>query len=84
MLPNKSQASRQIALMYVLSQFAVDERFLGDVTQTLLTGDDAEEAISRFQASLQAISNSIKTRNKALEMPYINLLPERIPDSIAI
>ena len=25
MLPNKSQASRQIALMYVLSQFAVDE-----------------------------------------------------------
>ncbi|XP_068719519.1 allene oxide synthase-lipoxygenase protein-like [Montipora capricornis] len=84
MLPNKSQASRQIALMYVLSQFAVDERFLGDITQTLLTGDDAEEAISRFQASLQAISNSIKTRNKALEMPYINLLPERIPDSIAI
>lgn len=83
-LPNKSQASQQIALMYVLSQFAEDERFLGDMTQALLTGKDAEDAISRFQTSLQEISDSIKTRNASLELPYINLLPGRIPDSIAI
>lgn len=70
--------------MYVLSQFAEDERFLGDMTQALLTGKDAEDAISRFQTSLQGISDSIKTRNASLELPYINLLPERIPDSIAI
>lgn len=60
------------------------QRFLGDSTHSLLTGDEAEAAISRFQASLQEISDSIKTRNKSLELPYINLLPERIPDSIAI
>ena len=60
------------------------QRFLGDNTHSLLTGDEAEAAISRFQASLQEISDSIKARNKSLELPYINLLPERIPDSIAI
>ena len=52
------------------------QRFLGDSTQSLLTGDEAEAAISRFQASLQNISDSIKARNESLEMPYINLLPE--------
>ena len=62
----------------------VSARFLGDSTHSLLTGDEAEAAISRFQASLQNISDSIKARNESLEMPYINLLPERIPDSIAI
>ena len=60
------------------------QRFLGDSTQSLLTGDEAEAAICRFQASLQKISDSIKARNESLELPYINLLPERIPDSIAI
>ena len=60
------------------------QRFLGDNTQSLLTGDEAEAAICRFQASLQKISDSIKARNESLELPYINLLPERIPDSIAI
>ena len=60
------------------------QRFLGDSTHSLLTGDEAEAAISRFQASLQNISDSIKARNESLELPYINLLPERIPDSIAI
>lgn len=54
------------------------------MTQGLLTGKDAEDAISRFQTSLQGISDAIKTRNASLELPYINLLPERIPDSIAI
>ncbi|KAM7441207.1 arachidonate 5-lipoxygenase [Porites harrisoni] len=83
-LPNKSQAAHQIAFLYVLTQFAEDERFLGDITHSLLTGDEAEAAICRFQASLQEISDSIKVRNESLELPYINLLPERIPDSIAI
>ena len=62
----------------------LSQRFIGNITHSLLTGDDAEDAICRFQASLQEISDSIKARNKSLEVPYINLLPERIPDSIAI
>lgn len=58
------------------------QRFLGNFSHSLLTGNDAEDAIGRFQASLQKISDTIKLRNKDLELPYINLLPERIPDII--
>lgn len=83
-LPNKSQASQQIALVYVLTRFADDERFLGDITHSLLTGDEEDDAITRFQCALQGISDSIKDRNASLDLPYINLLPERIPDSIGI
>ncbi|KAJ7376326.1 Arachidonate 5-lipoxygenase [Desmophyllum pertusum] len=83
-LPNKSQAGHQIATMFVLTKFAEDERFIGDITHSLLTGDDEDDAITRFQAALQEISNSIKARNASMELPYINLLPERIPDSIGI
>ena len=74
--------SKERLLLFSLS--FMFQRFLGDNTQSLLTGDEAEAAISRFQASLQNISDSIKARNESLELPYINLLPERIPDSIAI
>ena len=68
----------------LISSLFIFQRFLGDITHSLLTGDEAEAAICRFQASLQEISDSIKVRNESLELPYINLLPERIPDSIAI
>ncbi|XP_020618720.1 allene oxide synthase-lipoxygenase protein-like isoform X2 [Orbicella faveolata] len=83
-LPNKSQAVEQIALVCVLTRFAEDERFLGDITHSLLTGDAEDDAITRFQRALQKISDSIKARNASLDLPYINLLPERIPDSIGI
>ena len=68
----------------LISSLFIFQRFLGDITHSLLTGDEAEAAICRFQVSLQEISDSIKVRNESLELPYINLLPERIPDSIAI
>ncbi|KAJ7376328.1 hypothetical protein OS493_035471 [Desmophyllum pertusum] len=83
-LPNKSQSGHQIATMFVLTKFAEDERFIGDITHSLLTGHHEDDAITRFQAALQEISDSIKARNASLELPYINLLPERIPDSIGI
>lgn len=83
-LPSKNQAVQQIALLYVLSRYAEDERFIGDITHSLLTGDEEDAAMTRFQAALHEISASIKARNASLELPYINLLPERIPNSIGV
>ena len=54
------------------------------MTHSLLTGDEEDAAMSRFQTALHEISDSIKARNKSLELPYIFLLPERIPDSIGV
>lgn len=47
-------------------------------------GSEIEDAISRFQSSLQRISEEIQERNASIEFPYPYLLPERVPNSIAI
>ncbi|XP_022800953.1 allene oxide synthase-lipoxygenase protein-like [Stylophora pistillata] len=83
-LPSKSEAAQQVALGYVFTQFAEDERYIGDMTHSLLTGDEEDAAMTRFQVALQEISDSIKARNEALELPYIFLLPERVPNSIGV
>ncbi|XP_078369939.1 allene oxide synthase-lipoxygenase protein-like isoform X2 [Oculina patagonica] len=83
-LPDKSQAALQIAFMYVLTRFGEDERSIGDTAHSLLTGDEEDAAKTRFQDILQEISDSIKARNALLELPYVNLLPERIPNSFGI
>ena len=60
------------------------QRFLGDYSDGLFNDTAALEAILRFQGKLNEISTEIKERNKHLEVPYIYLLPERTPNSIAI
>lgn len=62
--------------------FCSVQRFLGDYSQSLLTGEAVQGAISRFQASLQLISDVIKLRNSNVKFPYKCLLPERVPNSI--
>jgi arachidonate 5-lipoxygenase len=49
-----------------------------------LANSGAFDAINRFQTRLEDISKNIKARNDNLEVPYIYLLPERIPSGTAI
>ena len=65
-----------------VKQYFLCQCFLGDYSKGLLVDEEAEEAIARFQEKLQEISETIKTRNRALEWPYIHLLPERVPNSV--
>lgn len=60
------------------------QKFLGDYTHGLFVDSKALDIIAKFQENLQNISDAIKLRNKSLEWPYIYLLPERIPNSVAI
>jgi len=83
-LPTKHQAGVTIATVYDLTRIFPDERFLGDYSDGSFTDMAAREAILRFQGKLNRISRSIKKRNESLEVPYAYLLPERIPNSIAI
>lgn len=75
-----------IHLSLFLSSFSVFsfQRFLGDYSDGSFTDMAAREAILRFQGKLNKISQSIKKRNETLEVPYTYLLPERVPNSIAI
>ena len=67
-----------------LTFWSLSQKFLGDYSEGLFTDGPALEAISRFQENLQKISEAIKERNKSLAVPYAYLLPERVPNSIAI
>ena len=60
------------------------KRFLGDYSDGSFTDMAAREAILRFQRKLNRISVSIKKRNETLKFPYTYLLPEEVPNSIAI
>ena len=72
------------SVLRTMFAFFLSQRFIGDITHSLLTGDEEDAAMTRFQAALHEISASIKARNASLELPYINLLPERIPNSIGV
>lgn len=60
------------------------QKFIGDYPEELFTDEAAKSVISGFQKKLKSISAEIKARNAKLRVPYPYLLPERIPNSIAI
>ena len=64
--------------------FSQQQRFLGDYSDGLFTDIAALEAILRFQENISDISKLIKERNKKLKIPYVYLLPDGTPNSIAI
>jgi len=83
-LPTKHQTGVTIVTLYDLTRIFPDERFLGDYSDGSFTDMAAREAILRFQGKLNRITVSIKKRNETLKFPYTYLLPERVPNSIAI
>ena len=60
------------------------QKFIGDYPEELFIDEAAKNAISGFQRKLQGISAEINERNAKLVVPYPYLLPERVPNSIAI
>ena len=60
------------------------QKFIGDYPEQLFVEEAAKSAINGFQKKLKRISIEIKERNAKLVVPYPYLLPERIPNSIAI
>jgi len=83
-LATKHQSSLTIATVYDLTRIFADEKFIGDYPEDLFVERAAKSAISGFQKKLKEISAGIKERNAKLVVPYPYLLPERVPNSIAI
>lgn len=83
-LATKHQSSVTIATVYDLTRIFADEKFLGDYPEELFVEDAPKSAIAAFQKKLQGISAKINERNSKIAVPYPYLLPERVPNSIAI
>ncbi|KAL0195395.1 hypothetical protein M9458_008967, partial [Cirrhinus mrigala] len=48
------------------------------------TEQPVKEAMKTFRQELVEVTNTIKNRNKKLNMPYWYLSPDRIPNSVTI
>ena len=58
--------------------------FVGTYPAELFVEKEAKAAAETLRKSLDKITTEIEERNKALEVPYIYLLPKKIPSSITI
>lgn len=58
--------------------------FLGDYPNKLFMEPNIQKYIDEAQKKLKGIELEIKERNKSLDVPYVYLLPSRVPNSITI
>ncbi|CAB4012276.1 allene oxide synthase-lipoxygenase -like [Paramuricea clavata] len=83
-LANKHQAGTMISIVNALTTIYPTELFLGDYADNLFGDASARVALAKFKSKLDEITEKIKKRNEGMVAPYTWLLPERIPNSIAI
>ena len=57
---------------------------MGTYPAELFVEKEAKAAAEHLRKTLEKITVEIEERNKALEVPYIYLLPKKIPNSITI
>ena len=58
--------------------------YLGTYPPEQFVEERAKAAIERLQVKLEEITLEIEKRNRELDVPYIYLLPKKIPNSITI
>ncbi|XP_074649222.1 polyunsaturated fatty acid 5-lipoxygenase-like [Tubulanus polymorphus] len=83
-LPNWLLSANALAAVYPLSQYSSEEIFLGEYPNDYFTDLEPRDLMKKFSKAVKQISATIHERNKTREVPYVYLLPERVPSSIAI
>ncbi|CAI8046595.1 Polyunsaturated fatty acid 5-lipoxygenase [Geodia barretti] len=83
-LPNEEGTQNMITVTSLLSKYSSDEIFVGTYPAELVVEKEAKAAAENLRKTLEKITVEIEERNKALEVPYIYLLPKKIPNSITI
>lgn len=58
--------------------------YLGTYPDEYFLEKPVKASMEKFRKNLAEISSGIKTRNQGLKMPYYNLSPDRIPNSVAV
>ena len=58
--------------------------FLGNYPSKRFTEEGAQKHIAAFEENLRTIEDDIKKRNEKLDVPYIYMMPTKIPNSITI
>lgn len=58
--------------------------YLGMYPDEHFTEKPVKDAMEKFRKQLAEITSSIKTRNEGKNLPYYNMSPDKIPNSVAV
>uniref|UniRef100_A0A8C2ZHP3 Arachidonate 5-lipoxygenase n=1 Tax=Cyclopterus lumpus TaxID=8103 RepID=A0A8C2ZHP3_CYCLU len=83
-LPDRGRSSWHLGAVWALSQYQEGELYLGMYPDEHFIEKPVKAAMQTFRKQLAEISSSIKKRNDGKKLPYYNMSPEQIPNSVAV
>ncbi|CAJ1067412.1 polyunsaturated fatty acid 5-lipoxygenase-like [Xyrichtys novacula] len=83
-LPDRGRCSWHIGAVWALSQYQKNELYLGMFPEEHFTEAPVKKAMEKFRKQLEEITSSIKKRNEGKRLPYYNMSPDKIPNSVAV
>uniref|UniRef100_UPI0037E71396 polyunsaturated fatty acid 5-lipoxygenase-like n=1 Tax=Semicossyphus pulcher TaxID=241346 RepID=UPI0037E71396 len=83
-LPDCGRSSWHLGAVWALSQYQENELYLGMYPEEHFIEKPMKAAMEKFRKQLVEISSSIKRRNEGKKLPYYNMSPDKIPNSVAV
>lgn len=83
-LPDRGRSSWHLGAVWALSQYQENELYLGMYPDEHFVEKPVRAAMESFRKKLAQISSAIKRRNEGKKLPYYNMSPDRIPNSVAV
>ncbi|KAM6997168.1 polyunsaturated fatty acid 5-lipoxygenase [Tautogolabrus adspersus] len=83
-LPDRGRSSWHLGAVWALSQYQENELYLGMYLDEHFTEKQVRVAMQKFTKELKDITISIKCRNEGKKLPYYNMSPDKIPNSVAV
>ncbi|KAM9364331.1 polyunsaturated fatty acid 5-lipoxygenase-like [Pholidichthys leucotaenia] len=83
-LPDRGRSCWHLGAVWALSQFQDNELYLGMYPDERFTEKPVQEAMEKFRTKLAEITSIIMKRNEGKALPYHNMSPDKIPNSVAV
>uniref|UniRef100_A0A671YMJ2 Arachidonate 5-lipoxygenase b, tandem duplicate 2 n=1 Tax=Sparus aurata TaxID=8175 RepID=A0A671YMJ2_SPAAU len=83
-LPDRGRSSWHLGAVWALSQYQENELYLGMYPDEHFIEKPVKEAMEKFRKQLAEVTSSIKRRNDGKRLPYYNMSPDKIPNSVAV
>uniref|UniRef100_A0A673AWU2 Arachidonate 5-lipoxygenase a n=1 Tax=Sphaeramia orbicularis TaxID=375764 RepID=A0A673AWU2_9TELE len=83
-LPDRGRSSWHLGAVWALSQYQENELYLGMYPDEHFIEKPVKAAMEKFRKQLAEITSAIKRRNEGKKLPYYNMSPDKIPNSVAV
>uniref|UniRef100_A0A4W6CE04 Arachidonate 5-lipoxygenase b, tandem duplicate 3 n=1 Tax=Lates calcarifer TaxID=8187 RepID=A0A4W6CE04_LATCA len=83
-LPDRGRSSWHLGAVWALSQYQENELYLGMYPDEHFIEKPVKAAMEKFRKQLAEITSTIKRRNEGKKLPYYNMSPDKIPNSVAV